>query len=331
MPDGLDLLQRAGRVLAGLFPREQQARFLCQDAGADPEDLPSWGTVPPREGWRSYLQVIDQGIIPPVRLKNLSLSDGVFSVLTRALKDFPSNRDLPTLIEAWEEYLADVLPSSFSLRVLFLTANPVDTPLLRIGLEFRTLQERLAPADLPVKIEVRPFFATEPHHLLESIMREKPAVVHFSGHGEQGGQIALEGRDGQKVLLSPEALGDAFRAVNYPLTRRPIRCVVLNACHSDPAARAICQSVDAVIGTGGEIADDAAIGFVKEFYGGLANRRPVGNAVELGRAQMRLAAEAAGVRGTQGTTPDSRFFAPELVSVHTMNRVKLDRLVLGGR
>jgi hypothetical protein len=225
-----------------------------------------------------------------------------------------------------------------SLRVLFLAANPVDSTLLRIGYEFRSLQERVAVPNLPLRIDLIPFWATEPERLLEAIARERPTVVHFSGHGESGGAIVLEREDGTRVDVAAVLLGDIFRAVNTPLQQRPIRCVVLNACHSDPAAEAISQSVDVVIGIRGFIADDAAIAFTKEFYGGLADGRSVSNAVQLGRAQMQLAARVLASLETvrkllptpsRATSPSKEAYDPNLVVVHAMNGVNLDQLLLG--
>ena len=129
------------------------------------------------------------------------------------------------------------------------------------------------------------------------------------------------------MLLSAAALGEAFRAVNYPLTSRPVRCVVFGACHSDQAALALSASVDAVIGTKDEIVDAAALAFVKEFYGALGGGRSVANAVELGQAGWPITAEADGIRNSR--EPRVRSYDPALISVHAMKGVNLDQLVLG--
>jgi hypothetical protein len=329
MPNGQQLITEIARTLASLFRSETQAQILLQDAGVSRDDLIPWSPIATRDNWINSLTSVEAGVIAPEKLKHRPLPDGLLAILLEALNRYPGNRDLPGLIENWEDYLAESgsLVPARRFKVLFLAANPVDTDLLRIGYEFRALQERLSVPELPVRIDLLPVLATEPKHLGKDLMREQPTVVHFAGHGESDGCILLEGPDGNKVRIPAELLGEVFRAINYPLPSRKVRCVVLNACHSEAAAQAISKSVDVVIGTREAIADDASVAFSREFYGGLAHRRPVGNAIDLGRTQMQIEAEERGA--TRGSS-DARFYDPDLVVVHRMKRVNLARLILGG-
>jgi hypothetical protein len=312
------LKEEASKVLAGLFRGDVASRFVLEDAGVPTDELTvQWGTVSPRNFWTSALNEVEKGLIPPERLKDCPLADGVLALFLAALNRFPGNRDLPDLIDRREEYLVettDRLPPP-SLKVLFLAANPTDTAVLRIGKEFQTLEKLLAQPNLPVRIKLVPVWGVEPPIVQGAILDNRPDLVHFSGHGEHDGILLESPGSGNKVALSPGLLGKVFAEINRPLKQRRVRCVVLNACHSGPVAVAVSHSVDAVVGTREAIADDAAVAFVREFYTGIARGRSVDNAVGLGRNGMEMA-------GSGG------FFDPKLVVVHHMKRVNLDRLVL---
>jgi hypothetical protein len=198
---------------------------------------------------------------------------------------------------------------------------------LRIGKEFNTLRDLLADPALPVRLDLVSHLALGPEELLNVISTEKPAVVHFSGHGVEGGNLLMEGPGGDLVPLSHDLLAKVFRSVNSPPNHRLIRYVVLNACHSEPAAQAISESVDAVIGTQAQIADEAAIAFAREFYGTLAAGRPIGDAIALSKTQLQIEAEIR--QASPGGFPGGNVYDPNLVVVHTMRDVYLDRLVLG--
>jgi hypothetical protein len=213
-----------------------------------------------------------------------------------------------------------------TITVLFVAANPTDTEVLRIGREYESIRERMGRPNWSVQIDLRSVWAMEPARLLEAIQREKPTVVHFCGHGEQGGAIALEGSQGAKVLISAQSLGGIFRAINRPRVKKRIRCVFLNACHSGAAADAIGESVDAFIGTAAPIADDAAIGFATEFYAGLADGYSLKEAVELGKAQMALLApEGSSTQDRSVGDLPTNPYDPGLVVVRGAN---LDQLFL---
>src|SRR5262249_20986673 len=97
------------------------------------------------------------------------------------------------------------------------------------------------------------------------LMRHKPQVVHFSGHGEKSGAVVLIGSDGQAKDVPPKAFAGLFRVL-----KDNVRVVVLNACDSEPQAKAIVKEIDVAIGMSDAIDDELAIAFAAEFYQGLA-------------------------------------------------------------
>ena len=118
-------------------------------------------------------------------------------------------------------------------------------------------------------------------------MRRRPDIVHFSGHGLPGGAIQLLADDGTPQPVPPEALAAFFRAPKVN-----VRVVVLNACHSDPQARALVKVVDCAIGMSDEIFDKAAIAFSGEFYQALGSGDSLQGAFDLGLAQLLGGGEA---------------------------------------
>ncbi|MBR8835279.1 MAG: CHAT domain-containing protein [Stigonema ocellatum SAG 48.90 = DSM 106950] len=95
-----------------------------------------------------------------------------------------------------------------------------------------------------------------------SIAEEKPQIVHFCSHGLTNGSLKLENSNDSEV--SPESLKTIFEG-----REDVIKCVLLNACHSEKATGAIIQHINYAIGMNNEIIDGVAIEFAKGFYDGL--------------------------------------------------------------
>ena len=130
------------------------------------------------------------------------------------------------------------------VRILFLAAKPTDTDPLRLGEEVRTIDERLREADYRDQLDLVPHFAVRLEDLSKSLLRYKPHLVHFSGHGSPSGAIILEDASGRSNEVSPKVLGDLFG-----ILRDNLRCVVLNACYSATQANEVTDGIDCVVGT----------------------------------------------------------------------------------
>jgi pSer/pThr/pTyr-binding forkhead associated (FHA) protein len=170
------------------------------------------------------------------------------------------------------------------MRILFLAANPVSTTRLRLDEEVRTIDERLRSAEFRARFRLVSHWAVRSSDLSGYLLRYKPHIVHFSGHGCDGGEIVLEDRTGSIQPISPDALGRLFRVL-----RDNVRCVVLNACYSAVQAEAIAREIDCVVGMSQSIGDDAAIGFASGFYQALGYGRSVQTAFDLGCNEIDLA------------------------------------------
>ena len=119
--------------------------------------------------------------------------------------------------------------------------------------------------------------------LLEALA-EPYDVVHFVGHGAEDGRLLLEADDGSADLVSPQRLAKAMQGAN-------VRLVLLSACHSGAAGRALHEAgipnvvmVDERYPMHAEV---AAI-FNRQFYARLARGKPPGEAYEAGVRAVRM-------------------------------------------
>jgi hypothetical protein len=170
-----------------------------------------------------------------------------------------------------------------TISVLFLAANPKDTPALRLDEEIRGIDLALRQSDFRDRFDIKQQWAVHVTDLQGYFLRHKPDIVHFSGHGSASSQIILEDNSGNSHPVSPRALSQVFS-----ILKDNIRCVVLNACYSEQQAQAIAQHIDCVIGMSKAVGDDAAISFAAAFYQGLGYGRNVKTAFDLGCAQIDL-------------------------------------------
>jgi hypothetical protein len=173
-----------------------------------------------------------------------------------------------------------VAPTS---TILFLAANPSDTTRLALDREVREIQQRLRSAKLRDAFRIQQEWAVRASDLQDCLLRHRPTLIHFSGHGSSSGQLVLEGDTGNATAVSIAALANLFR-----ILRRNIRCVLLNACFSNAQARAIAEYVDCVVGMTTAVGDSSAITFAGAFYQALGYGEDVQTAFELGCNQIDL-------------------------------------------
>lgn len=193
--------------------------------------------------------------------------------------------------------------------VLFLAANPRDMQQLSLDEESRTIDHAIQQAGHSQQFEFRPHTALRITDLPPLLLRYRPPIVHFSGHGSMHGEIILQDADGFSITVPPDALTNLFRVFS-----KFIRCVILDACYSEAQATAIANHIDCVVGTTDEITDIAAIQFSSGFYGALAAGEDVSTAFELGCIQIGLhGLDEAYIPQLLGDGRDVRFVAPQQV------------------
>lgn len=170
--------------------------------------------------------------------------------------------------------------------ILFLSANPDNTPQLRVNEEARSVDQARRLGRYARSFAVQSATAVRYADLQVYLLDYQPQIVHFGGHGDPDLGLVVEGEAGEPFTLSAEVLADLFAAVKHN-----IRCVVLNACYTLAAAKAIARTIDCVIAFVEEVEDELAIVFAEAFYQALASGCDVATAHKLGANRMKAKAE----------------------------------------
>lgn len=169
------------------------------------------------------------------------------------------------------------------ISVLFLAANPIDTPQLRLDEEARAIQERIRLSEYRDSVVFESRWATRSSDILQAINETNPTVVHFSGHGAQSGELALLNPDGTTKIVSKEAISMAMSTASDT-----IRLVVFNACFSEAQAQSVVDYVDAAIGMTTSIGDEAACVFASQLYSAIGFGLSLQTAFRQAIAQLML-------------------------------------------
>ena len=171
--------------------------------------------------------------------------------------------------------------------ILFLASNPSDEAKLQLEKEFLRISSSLQEGVIEYKLVVE--WAVTPNKLQKAILKHKPNLIHFSGHGEGGdehtGGIILNDLEGKGKLVPGKALENMFRIFSEKMK---IEIVLLNSCYSEDQAKGISKYIPFVIGMNDEVDDDAAIEFSTGFYRGLAEEEDVNFAFDLAVNMIQL-------------------------------------------
>ncbi len=170
--------------------------------------------------------------------------------------------------------------------ILFLSANPAAGRggALALEREVNRIEKEIESARFRDDLEFRSRWAVDFSEVTKCLMKFRPCVVHFSGHGSEGGAIIFENSQGQPQPVPPDALRDMFAALGVGR----VRLVVLNACFTRAQAEAMVEVVDCAVGMHADIEDTAAIEFARQFYQVLGWGGSVRSAYEAGRAAMKV-------------------------------------------
>lgn len=249
---------------------EEELRSLCFDIGVDYENL---GGESKAAHARNLISLFERR----ERLEEL------VTACQTALPDLPWDKLLDgitsasTLAPTWAQHLVG------KVKILFLAANPVDTPMLRLDQEVRLIDQTLRQAEFRGNFELIQHWAIRVSDLQSCLLRHTPHIVHFSGHGSALSEIVLETDAGLSQTVPAAALSRLFG-----LFKQHLRCVVLNACYTHEQALGIAEQIDCVIGMSQAIQDQAGCNFSAAFYQALAYGRDVQTAFELGCLQLDL-------------------------------------------
>ena len=159
-------------------------------------------------------------------------------------------------------------------KILFLAANPTDQARVQTDKEYNAIRQRLGASSQRDTYDLlMPEFALNIENLVKA-MNQKPAIIHFSGHGEKEG-ILITNAVNESQPLPSAALLRLFKQ-----HKDSTNLVVLNACHSAEQAKTISGLGFYVIGTNTAFSDEAAVSFATGLYIGLGEGKPVEQAYD---------------------------------------------------
>lgn len=178
------------------------------------------------------------------------------------------------------EHRRSPLPASRT-RILVLSANSTKMP-LDLEREVKRIRQQIRLSKERDSLDFLHEPAVTSDSLLQAMLEESPTIVHFAGHGGPQG-IYLRDELGDPRLLTAEALASLFK-----LSSDTVQCVVLNACWSEPQAKAIRRHIPHVIGTRAGIVDTAALAFAAGFYTAIGAGKDIALAFEAGKARVHM-------------------------------------------
>lgn len=147
------------------------------------------------------------------------------------------------------------------ITVLFMAANPNGTTPLHLDEEVRAIQEKIRLSEYRDSILFESRWAVRSADILQAINETNPTIVHFSGHGDTNGDLALTNPDGSMKTVSKEAISMAISTASDT-----VRLVVFNACFSEYQAKSVVKNIETAIGMNDSINDDTAITFAAQLY-----------------------------------------------------------------
>ena len=169
------------------------------------------------------------------------------------------------------------------IRILFLSSNPWNVSRILVDEEAREVFERIHEGPHHDRFELHNQVAVRPRDLQRLLLKYRPHIVHFSGHGSKRQRIVLSGTNGPGKTVDRQGLANIFALYN-----RHVRLVLLNACFTKAQARSISEVVDYSVGTSNAIGDKACVAFAGAFYRALGFGKSVKEAFESARAELAL-------------------------------------------
>jgi CHAT domain-containing protein len=167
--------------------------------------------------------------------------------------------------------------------VLFLAANPLDHPQLRLDEEARAIADMIRKARHRDSVKLESCWAVRPMDVLQALNEFSPAIVHFSGHGSTDDAIVFQDAQGNAKMVSKDAIVQTMMA-----SSEGIRLVFFNTCYSRNQAEAVVEHVEAAIGMNTSIGDEAARVFASQFYSSIGFGYSVKKAFDQARALLMM-------------------------------------------
>ncbi len=183
-----------------------------------------------------------------------------------------SIRSSTTLVVKRTVVTRDALKKRTPLNVLYLMSNPTKKNALSLDKEVKAVKAEIRRSRFRDNIVLHQSGAADFKDILNGLNDHAPRIVHFSGHGNDAG-LAMDGgtvKRGKVSFVTFDLLGKVLAA-----TQSPPDIVVLNACKSTGARRALLAVAKAIVVMENSVTDIAAVAFATQFYGAIASGQPL--------------------------------------------------------
>lgn len=272
---GLDFL--IPHLTPGLQPKLAAGELIreCERVGAPPR-LGEFATVVVVVALREQVIGNDEAVTALTAMIAMYIQNHAekYPLVTSPTSPSQLNSDVP-------------LPSISITKILFLSANPVEFPQLRLDIEMRNLGEELRMSHHRDIFDLQLALAVRTGDLTGHLLRHRPTIVHFAGHGTQGEGIVLLDENDTSVTVKPDVLANPF---SRSVIKENLKCVLFNACWSEAQAQALATiaKIPYVVGMTTQIPDKAARAFTIGFYRALGDGLSIPQAYEFGCGEMTL-------------------------------------------
>lgn len=182
------------------------------------------------------------------------------------------------------------------LRLLVAAATPAAASRTQAGLDLARIRARVDRLGLADRVEVIDRREVDAADLGADLLRHRPHILHFSGHGCAQDGIMLEGMGKETTTMDAGALRQMFEHL-------PVRphLLVLNGCRSGAQAEALEEAVDSCIGHESHSDDRRSVEFADTLYLNLLQGRSVTQSFE--QARSAVAGVPAVLRHLRGQDP----------------------------
>jgi hypothetical protein len=204
---------------------------------------------------------------------------GLFNKIETAWKELDDG--LKKSIRATAGLVGEIGEILDTVRVLFVSASPINEQALRVNGELRAIQGAIesnrAKSETNVVLDILP--AATPTDFRRRLLDRTYDLIHFAGHADQA-NLVFESETG-------EATPVAISAIAEIVGRTSTKGVILNACDS---AKALTTPISPfTIGMDDSMDDDAAIEFSRGFYDAIVRNRSVEEAYQEGLSAAQMA------------------------------------------
>jgi hypothetical protein len=149
-----------------------------------------------------------------------------------------------------------------SVRVLFISANLDRKRLLNIDRELNEIHTLVDSTDGRDRFDLTAMPNIELTQVARHLQRQRPHVLHFSGHGGPDGALQMRGPGETPINIRPEGLAGLLAVLGGSL-----KLVVLNACYTDTLAQKIIEQMDVVVlGMTHAVLDPTALQYARGLY-----------------------------------------------------------------